>query len=657
MVTSLAAIHTELKYAFSVGRDALYRRYSAAGPRQYRDLLFFISFLRPVAGIGALSLALLLITTALRAIVPLSGKILVDSILLGTGSESLTSSLQALHLGFLIPIAELAADSVAGLIVTLCGVMIAIGTIGFVQRYVAIRFQQELSFQLHTSLFEHVLQFPLSYFKKHHTGYVMARVSDDVDAVQSLFSQVVFQVATNTAFLIISFAVLFTLSPVLTIIIAGLCPVYAFANLVFRKRVYSKAYTEREATADVKRGLQEVIAGIELVKSFSSEDRESKRFSGRLRNVFDLRLQQSILHTVSSSSVSGLYFLGTLIVLWFGTQQVLQGSMTLGDFFAFFAYTTMISGVVISLFTLPAAIQPLLASANRVHELFFMAPEGGGRNTGHRLLEVDGRLRFSNVSFSYDSRETVLRDVSFTVNPGETIAIRGLSGGGKTTLINLIQGYYAPQSGKVCLDGENLASLDICWLRSNIAVVAQETFLFNDTVGNNIRYGNPDVSHDEVIRASRLAHIHDCISRLPAGYDTVVGERGGAFSEGQCQRIAIARAFLKDAPVLILDEPTSALDEETEDRICDSLRLLARKRTTIVISHRPALLKIADRVYHLKDGELVPDGLDPVAEARGAAYPPGDGAFMADCFPEQSVSAPPDEKGGVPGAWCRKRSS
>jgi ABC-type multidrug transport system, ATPase and permease components len=616
---SLAAIHTELKYALSVGRDALYRRCSATGTLRHRDLLFFASYLRPVAGLGALSLTLLLVATALRAVVPLSGKILVDNILLGSGPESLEASLQALHLGFLAPLADLAAGSVTGLVAALCGVMIAIGTIGFVQRYVAIRFQQELSFRLHTSLFDHVLRFPLSYFKKHHTGYIMARVSDDVDAVQALFAQLTFQVFTNAALLVISLAILFMLNPGLTIVIAGLCPVYALANLLFRKRVYAKAYTEREATADVKRGLQEVIAGIDLVKSFSSEDREVERFSGRLRNVFDLRLQQSILQTASGSSVSGLYFLGSLVVLWFGAEQVLHGSMTMGDFVAFFAYASMISGVAIALFTLPAAIQPTIASANRVRELFSMAPEDGvgcDQSALRRLPEVNGRLAFSDVSFSYDSQKPVLRDVSFTANPGEMIAIRGLSGGGKTTLINLVLGYYAPQSGKITLDGTSLAALDLRWLRSNIAAVAQETFLFNDTVGNNIRYGNPGASHAEVVRAAKLAHIHDAISRLPAGYDTIVGERGAYLSEGQRQRIAIARAFLKDAPVLILDEPTSALDEETEVRICGSLRLLARGRTTIITSHRTPLLATADRVYHLEEGRLVPDE-DFTAGAEG----------------------------------------
>ncbi|MDD3069848.1 MAG: ABC transporter ATP-binding protein [Methanoculleus horonobensis] len=616
---SLAAIHTELKYALSVGRDALYRRCSATGTFRHRDLLFFAGYLRPVAGLGALSLTLLLAATALRAVVPLSGKILVDNILLGSGPENLEASLQALHLGSLAPVADLAAGSVTGLIAALCGVVIAIGAIGFVQRYVAIRFQQELSFRLHTSLFDHVLRFPLSYFKKHPTGYVMARVSDDVDAVQALFAQLTFQVFANAALLVISLTILFMLNPGLTIVIAGLCPVYVIANLLFRKRVYAKAYTEREATADVKRGLQEVIAGIDLVKSFSSEEREVERFSGRLRSVFDLRLQQSILQTTSGSSVSGLYFLGSLVVLWFGVEQVLHGSMTIGDFVAFFAYASMISGVTITLFTLPAAIQPAIASANRVRELFSMAPEDGvgcDRSAPRRLPGIAGRLAFSGVSFSYDSEKPVLRDVSFTVNPGETIAIRGLSGGGKTTLINLILGYYTPQSGEITIDGTSLAALDLHWLRSNIAAVAQETFLFNDTVGNNIRYGNPDASHAEVVRAAKLAHIDDAISRLPAGYDTIVGERGAHLSEGQCQRIAIARAFLKDAPVLILDEPTSALDEETEVRICESLRLLARSRTTIITSHRTPLLATANRVYHLEDGRLVPDE-DVTAGAEG----------------------------------------
>ncbi|BAI60941.1 truncated ABC transporter permease/ATP binding protein [Methanocella paludicola SANAE] len=308
--------------------------------------------------------------------------------------------------------------------------------------------------------------------------------------------------------------------------------------------------------------------------------------------------------------MDGIQFMLMMAVMWVGVYEIQRGAMTMGDFVAFLGYVLIMTGAVYSLFTTYQSFQPMLASMDRLKELFSMVPEFERDKDARKLYVPEafiGRVKFDKVSFAY-GKEPVLKNISFEVLPGEAVALVGPSGVGKTTMINLLLKLYIPQSGAIYLDGVNLKGIDHVWLRRQIGVVSQEIFLFNDTIENNIKYGKPNAGHDEVVAAARKAQIHDFIMGLPDGYNTVIGERGTKLSVGQRQRISIARAFLKDSPLLILDEPTSAIDVETERSIKESLSNLVKGRTTFIITYRMSLADIADKVVGIVDGSIARAG-------------------------------------------------
>jgi subfamily B ATP-binding cassette protein MsbA len=337
-----------------------------------------------------------------------------------------------------------------------------------------------------------------------------------------------------------------------------------------------------------------------------------------------------MLQSVAGYIMSSYNLVAKLFITWLCGRAVLKGTMSIGDLTSFSLYALSLSHMLSGLFSQITNYQSQFVSMARLHEMFRVAPEfevrgshikqtekrasgapsaaaaAGAADAGRPLQpdRVKGKMEFERVSFAYDDKKPVLKDISLKLKPGETAAIMGVSGVGKTTLISLILKFYTPQKGVIRLDGRSLEELDTHWLRSQIAIVAQETFLFNDTVEHNIKYGNPAATLDEVRSAARSARIDDDIAAFSEGYQTIVGERGTMLSVGQKQRISLARAFLKNPPVIILDEPTSALDRDTEKALGRTLADIARGRTTFIITHRTPLVDIADRVFELKAGRL-----------------------------------------------------
>ncbi|WP_342675884.1 ABC transporter ATP-binding protein [Methanofollis sp. UBA420] len=572
------------------GRGIAFVREVLAAPQKtefrYRDLRFFLRYARPIGRLGAASLLVTLVLVGLRAVIPLSGKVFLDYLVPGAGAP---------------PPDFPVALSLPTLLLAMLVLGAAVGTLGLVQTYLLVRFREEYTFGLQADLFDHVLRFPLPYFKSGQTGYLMSRISGDVGVMQYLFSQFLPQIISNVFYVAFSLVILYALSPTLTLLLVLFTPLFLLTNLVFLSRIRAVTYQEREREAHVSRDLQEVLAGIETVKAHAAEEREVGRVVATLRGVVGVRVRNAMLASLSGQALLGTQFLLLLAVVWVGGQEVIAGAMTVGGFVAYIAYIVTFSAAARTFFSLPVVLQPVFTSAERLREIFGTEEESGGVVPER----VEGRIAFQDVSFSYPDGTEVLRDVSFTVGPGEVVALVGRTGAGKTTLINLVLRFYSPTAGTVTLDGRDLADLDPRWVREQVSVVSQDLFLFHTSVEENIRYGRPEAGREEVVAAARKAQVHEEVLGFPQGYGTVVGERGMQLSTGQRQRIAVARAFLRDSKILILDEPTSALDARTEERLQASLADLAEGRTVVMITHRTALLALADRVYAVEDGRLV----------------------------------------------------
>jgi subfamily B ATP-binding cassette protein MsbA len=497
------------------------------------------------------------------------------------------------------------------------------GVLNILQSYLSAIYQQQLMYNLQVSLFDRVLRFPMLLLKSNQTGYLMSRVSDDVSMMQYLFSSALTQLLSGVFYIIFAVGILVSINPGLGAVIVVVIPVYLVVRYLFSSRIRVLSRMEREYNSLVSRDMQEALSGVELVKSYNTEKKEVGKVSHVLKDVISTRITRTVLMAFASSFMGATMFVLLLIVMFVGATGIENGTMTLGDYVTIISYIIFLSTAVNMLYGTYLTFQPAFASMDRLKEMFSIDPEFEWDEKDKPLKKpdhVEGAIRFDDVSFAYNVNEPVLKHISFDVKPGEAVALVGHSGVGKTTTVSLLLKLYIPQSGAIYLDGVNLNDLNHAWLRQQISIVSQDIFLFNDTIENNIKYGRPEASHEDVVSVSKKAHIHDFIEKLPKGYDTLIGERGTKLSVGQRQRISIARAFLKDTPLIILDEPTSSIDTITEQSLKESLDQLMKGRTTFIISHRMSLTDIADRIIVIDDGAIVQNGTQAELEGKAGLY-------------------------------------
>ena len=508
------------------------------------------------------------------------------------------------------------------LVLALIVLPIGSGLVGVWQSYLNAVVSQRIMFDIRNELYTHLQGLSLPFFTKNHTGEVMSRLNDDVAAIQNTVTGSLLGIANNIITVAITLVVIFTLNWQLALLSISLLPMFIFpARFVGRLRRRLMRETH-EARAELSTHMQETlnISGYLLMKIFNREQSEADRFQTRNQSVMDLQVRSGLVGRWFFMVMGLFSFIGPALIYLWGGHQVISDALTVGTIVAFVAYLARLYGPVQGLATVYVDVQAALALFERIFEYLDARPEVKESPEAVDLVEVRGELRFDDVSFEYVPGRSALRDVSFKVEPNKLAALVGPTGAGKTTVTYLLPRFYDPTHGAIRLDGHDLRDLRLEELRSHIGIVTQETFLFNASINENVRYSRPEASDDEMKEACRLAHMHDFVSQLPEGYDTMVGERGYRLSGGEKQRLAIARVILKRPNVLILDEATSHLDSLSEALIRRALEPLLAGCTSVVVAHRLSTILRSDVILVLDQGRLVEEGTHAELLDRGGLY-------------------------------------
>ncbi len=551
-----------------------------------KQILDLSKYLRPHKKVLIISFLLSVISTALGMIQPLFAKVLIDKVLLSQQYE---------------------------LLLTLLAAVICLLVVSFLIRvsnsYIYTRYSAKVLFQMREDLFDHLQKVPLSFFSKRKIGDIYSRIAADMADIQGLVTETLPGYLFNFLTCLLTATVLLWLNWQMAVLSFCFLPLAIYLISLIRPKLLRLAKNLAESNADIAHFLFESLAGTSLIRAFAAERLESEKLREKQSGILKILLRYQVLGAFSRSVPTLYTILNTIVVFGYGGFLVMKGSLSIGGLVAFAIYQGRVFGPLQGLMDGFLTMQKAKVAINRVKEILDVKPafqeDGNIELSGHALK---GEISLENVSFAYEQEEPVLNNLSFHIPAGKITAIMGPSGVGKTTICHLIMRLFDPDSGTVALDGFDLKSFKIEWLRNQIALVSQDTFLFHSTILENIRYSKPKASEAEIVEAAKAACIHDYIRSLPDHYQTVVGDRGVRLSGGQKQRISIARSILMEPRILILDEATAFLDASVEEQLKDTIRLLMQGKTIIVISHRLSTIQGVDKIIALEKEGIVYEG-------------------------------------------------
>jgi ATP-binding cassette subfamily B protein len=549
-----------------------------------------------------LVLLTMLLVIGLEVLRPWPTKLLVDSVL---GQQPLPPAVLAVLSALPGP------AGVQGLLLWVCVSTVLIFLVGtlmsMVSTVASVTYGQRMTYDLGADLFLHLQRLSLLFHCRRPVGDTIARVTGDPYCMQTLVSATLLPLLQGIGTLVTMFIIMWRLDAQLTLLALGVAPFLVLNIWVFGKPMKLRGRRRRDLEGQMMSVVHQALNAIPAVQAFTREEREHARFQGYAEDTVAAYRQATAADMVFKLFVGLVTAVGTALIMYVGGQSALAGTISVGTILVFLSYLASLYAPLNSITYTASTWSYASANADRVMEILD-APVDVQDAPNAREVQLQGRIRYENVVFGYEPERPVLKGISFEVAPGEVVAIVGPSGGGKTTLVNLLVRFFDPWSGRVLVDDHDLRQLRVRSLRHQVAIVLQEPFIFPLTAAENIAYGRPDARREEILAAATAANATEFIRSLPQGFDTVIGERGATLSGGEKQRLSIARAFLKEAPILILDEPTSALDARTEGLLLDVLDSLMRGRTTLIIAHRLSTIRNADRILVLNHGEIVEQG-------------------------------------------------